>query len=325
MVRVARHVVDVARGVAAVQRVIGAERLAVGEEDLEEAPNVRVQDDVVDTLRRLMEARRLLLRGSVVRAERVLSAGPPVDALPEPVGRLVLFEQALAALLGSDWVRLGTLEAVLARRGDAAESALVAGLRADAMGDPRAASQLYAAAAGQARAAQPPTEAMALACRAQLLDAEGRHEEALSGLAAAVAATRTRRTALPFLGWSRHGSPVAGLLQSVAMRMDSDWARQLAADSALAKTGGIVASAAVLTPTPHERAQVPEGVLRPSLSPRERDVLLELARGSTYADIAANLYLSENTVKTHVSSLYSKLAVNRRSDALAVARTLRLL
>jgi DNA-binding NarL/FixJ family response regulator len=81
----------------------------------------------------------------------------------------------------------------------------------------------------------------------------------------------------------------------------------------------------VLTPTPHERAQVPDGVLRPSLSPRERDVLLELARGSTYADIAANLYLSENTVKTHVSSLYSKLAVNRRSDALAVARTLRLL
>jgi DNA-binding NarL/FixJ family response regulator len=61
------------------------------------------------------------------------------------------------------------------------------------------------------------------------------------------------------------------------------------------------------------------------LSLRERDVLLGLARGSTYADIAANLYVSENTVKTHVSSLYAKLAVGRRSDALAVARTLRLL
>jgi LuxR family transcriptional regulator, maltose regulon positive regulatory protein len=62
-----------------------------------------------------------------------------------------------------------------------------------------------------------------------------------------------------------------------------------------------------------------------TLSPRERDVIHELARGSTYADIASNLFLSENTVKTHVSSVYSKLAVNRRSDALAVARTLHLL
>jgi DNA-binding NarL/FixJ family response regulator len=44
-----------------------------------------------------------------------------------------------------------------------------------------------------------------------------------------------------------------------------------------------------------------------------------------YADIAAALYLSENTVKTHVSSLYGKLGVRRRSDALAVARSLDLL
>ena len=54
-------------------------------------------------------------------------------------------------------------------------------------------------------------------------------------------------------------------------------------------------------------------------------MLYELARGSTYADIAANLFVSENTVKTHVSSLYAKLAVNRRSAALAAARSMRLL
>jgi DNA-binding NarL/FixJ family response regulator len=38
--------------------------------------------------------------------------------------------------------------------------------------------------------------------------------------------------------------------------------------------------------------------------------------------MAANLYLSENTIKTHVSALYAKLAVGRRSEALAVARKL---
>ena len=54
-------------------------------------------------------------------------------------------------------------------------------------------------------------------------------------------------------------------------------------------------------------------------------MLIELARGSTYADIAANLFVSENTVKTHISSLYSKLSAGRRSEALAVARTLHLI
>ena len=80
-----------------------------------------------------------------------------------------------------------------------------------------------------------------------------------------------------------------------------------------------------MTALPHERAQLPAGALAPTLSPRERDVLFELARGSTYADIAATLFVSENTVKTHVSSLYSKLSVNRRSAALAVARSMHLL
>jgi DNA-binding NarL/FixJ family response regulator len=79
------------------------------------------------------------------------------------------------------------------------------------------------------------------------------------------------------------------------------------------------------TALPRERTDLPEGTIRPTLSPRERDVLYELARGSTYADIAANLFVSENTVKTHVSSLYAKLSVNRRSAALAAARSMNLL
>ena len=79
------------------------------------------------------------------------------------------------------------------------------------------------------------------------------------------------------------------------------------------------------TPTVRERAAAPDTAFLPALTPREREVLHELARGSTYADIAANLFVSENTVKTHVSSLYGKLAVSRRSEALAVARSLNLL
>ena len=77
--------------------------------------------------------------------------------------------------------------------------------------------------------------------------------------------------------------------------------------------------------TEHELATVSETHHAPSLSPRELEVLRELARGSTYSDAAANLFVSENTVKTHVSSLYTKLSVGRRSEALAVARKLHLI
>ena len=103
----------------------------------------------------------------------------------------------------------------------------------------------------------------------------------------------------------------------------SEWGAELL--RAVDTQPGITSLAGTLTATPRERAHVPDGVVRPTLSPRERDVLHELARGARYADIAANLFVSENTVKTHVSSLYAKLAVSRRSDALAVARTLALI
>lgn len=58
----------------------------------------------------------------------------------------------------------------------------------------------------------------------------------------------------------------------------------------------------------------------PALTARERDVLNELALGGAYADIARNLYVTENTVKTHVISVYRKLGVDRRADALRRAR-----
>ncbi|MER5946474.1 LuxR C-terminal-related transcriptional regulator [Streptomyces sp. NPDC001904] len=61
------------------------------------------------------------------------------------------------------------------------------------------------------------------------------------------------------------------------------------------------------------------------LSPRERDVLDRLAQMMTTEEIAAELYLSVNTVKTHLKSVYRKLAVTRRSAAVRRARELQIL
>lgn len=55
------------------------------------------------------------------------------------------------------------------------------------------------------------------------------------------------------------------------------------------------------------------------LTGKEREILLELARGGTNRTIAGRLHISEATVKTHLSNLYAKLGVVARHDAVAAA------
>ncbi|MBO0806178.1 MAG: helix-turn-helix transcriptional regulator, partial [Nocardiopsaceae bacterium] len=62
-----------------------------------------------------------------------------------------------------------------------------------------------------------------------------------------------------------------------------------------------------------------------SLTQRERSVLAYLATSMTAGEIAAELYLSLNTVKTHLGAIYRKLGVGGRREAVRRARELELL
>ncbi len=61
------------------------------------------------------------------------------------------------------------------------------------------------------------------------------------------------------------------------------------------------------------------------LSARELEVLREIANGLTNRQVGERLFVSENTIKTHLNSIYTKLGVNRRTQAIARARELRIL
>ena len=55
------------------------------------------------------------------------------------------------------------------------------------------------------------------------------------------------------------------------------------------------------------------------LTGRERDVLAATADGGTVGQIAARLYLSEGTVRNHLSSVIGKTGASTRADALRIA------
>jgi DNA-binding NarL/FixJ family response regulator len=55
------------------------------------------------------------------------------------------------------------------------------------------------------------------------------------------------------------------------------------------------------------------------LTDREQEVLVAIARGATNAEIAAALYVSEATVKTHVGNIFAKLGARDRAAAIVFA------
>ena len=107
------------------------------------------------------------------------------------------------------------------------------------------------------------------------------------------------------------------ILKSSAPGVLSDAIRALAAGGGWldpAVTRGLLADFArrpdVRAPGPAELAQ---------LTKRERDVLTVAAHGLSNAEIAAHLFLSEATVKTHMHRIFLKLGITDRAQAVAAA------
>jgi DNA-binding NarL/FixJ family response regulator len=74
-------------------------------------------------------------------------------------------------------------------------------------------------------------------------------------------------------------------------------------------------------------APVPSATARPgdrerfdSLTARERGVLELVARGLSNTEIAKSLFISEKTVRNHLTSIFDKLDVDSRARAIVLAR-----
>lgn len=56
------------------------------------------------------------------------------------------------------------------------------------------------------------------------------------------------------------------------------------------------------------------------LTPREKEILVELEKGATYKELAEKLSISHHTIHSHIKKIYEKLHAKGRRDALTAAR-----
>ncbi|VVS94028.1 LuxR C-terminal-related transcriptional regulator [Desulfoluna spongiiphila] len=111
----------------------------------------------------------------------------------------------------------------------------------------------------------------------------------------------------------REGLPVYELLKQVGRRLGPD------EQEAMCFVGRVQKK--IVEPSRPGRSQ--DASL--GLTPRELEVLICLAKGANYATTAAQLFVSVNTLKTHIKGIYSKLGVGNRTQAINKAKEFRLL
>jgi LuxR family maltose regulon positive regulatory protein len=138
----------------------------------------------------------------------------------------------------------------------------------------------------------------------QLLEA-GRVPAAVDELAAALELARPELMRWPFVDTP----PQARRLLRTHQRLQTPSAWLNPSSGAQPRAAGVRATAA---------AEGPEVVQ--DLSERETEVLRHLADMLSTAEIAATMYISVNTVRTHIRSILRKLAVSRRNQAVRKAR-----
>ncbi|MGW2891286.1 LuxR C-terminal-related transcriptional regulator [Streptomyces griseoruber] len=254
------------------------------------------------------------LRDPVMEAGRALATARLRLARGDTRGALDAVRPAVTAEVVSPWA--------------AGQSALVASAAHLAQGRPEAAVRLLrevpedqlACAVEEARARLAAGEPGAAV---ELLDRT--RPEDHCGPAVTVRATLVRARAA-----ERSGDPAAARrLVARALREarrdrlrrpfleTGPWLRPLLRTGPLQELAGGWLTPGAPPPPPAEDAPP---VVVEELSGRERDVLRRLAMMMSTEEIGADLYVSVNTVKTHLKSAYRKLGVNRRHDAVRRAR-----
>ncbi|MCY7358910.1 MAG: LuxR C-terminal-related transcriptional regulator [Rudanella sp.] len=106
---------------------------------------------------------------------------------------------------------------------------------------------------------------------------------------------------------------IAGVFVSVGIWVGLRWS----APTIIEKMVLVPMPTSAVSPEPNQQVLEHLGI-----SPRELAVLVQLSKGLSNDEIAGQLFVSTNTVKTHLANLYTKLDVKRRTQGVEKARVL---
>jgi LuxR family maltose regulon positive regulatory protein len=159
-----------------------------------------------------------------------------------------------------------------------------------------------------------------LTLQALAWQAEGQIDQAMALLEQALALAAPHHYVVTFV---QHGAPMGALLREAAARgVSTAYVSQLLSALAGATGDQVHKTAAVPGPLAHHPPQ--PSLLEP-LTKREMDVLRLVNSSLSSREIADQLYVSTNTVRTHIRHIYAKLNVHSRTDAVSRACELGLL
>ena len=133
----------------------------------------------------------------------------------------------------------------------------------------------------------------------------------------------------------RFGLIIAALLVLFELSKASLFVPELSSDLVLALSGGVFVGLGIYVGLKMRKEKIVE-VAAPieineeqieilGLSEREMEVLQLIADGCSNKEVGERLFLSESTIKTHVSNLFVKLDVKRRMQAVTRAKELRII
>jgi ATP/maltotriose-dependent transcriptional regulator MalT len=319
-------------------------RLADAAAELAEARRLDGQafEPLVDALCHVLEARLLAETGDVAGARRLLSSAP---ARPEPAPA---FLDGVYAVVRAHWALVdGDVDETEAQLpvmrwlGWQVSTSAFEAVLADLDGRPaEALDRLAEALTVPASGEQLVCATFAAAYRARVQVAAGRLGAARDSLRDALTRAAPQKLLHPLLAGASPGGMYDDLLRQLSRGRDAHpFAAYVVAGmeryrrpypDLSSRAATVAASAGKVradAPPPDRPDAQPSAVPMPpqALTGREAEVLRELALGGSYQDVARVLYVTENTVKTHVSAVYRKLGVERRADALRLARDIGLI
>jgi LuxR family maltose regulon positive regulatory protein len=275
--------------------------------DADPAPRA---DPALSCMAALIQAKALQSAGRYAEAYESLSAnkGRELPSAWNLRNRAEILLLELQAQLGKPHKAIKGLESVATVNEWTANRALVALARAHlANRDLDAVQRLVRRIVTAHHAAPVPILIEALLLDAEVAEVQGEETTAVEAATRAVQLAATERIVLPFIATSPrlrgllHRHPALSKLWPARVEdTPGRWARELPAN-----------------PADKELAE--------ALTEREVSILNWLTTTMTMAEIATELYVSTNTVKTHVAAIYRKLEATNRREAIARGRQLHLI